>query len=526
MAAPKNLLEFHRLLLEKATDDFGFDHPENGRLRDCIIDKSDPTKIKKFDKNTEQNFWFGFIRHDQNDEGKYEGLSFVVFPESNDQTRCVVSIGIGSSTTAEGKGGGSLGSDMELAMKLSFVRSFRSLTKAKESVAKFFFKLDFTEMSNPTPGLKEALEDDKFSYDPVMVNTVALYDHKDKGGLLPAAAIVDYSSEDGYNLIVSWLAQYAKWRNWSSFKNGSIKLGKNNAIESAIQKCKKEKESLGPTEVLELLKERRFIILQGAPGCGKTWTVNEMSKDVFFKNKTTGKSNTRFIQFHAETTYADFIYGIKPVLNGEDLAYSSEKGTLLKILEDALSDKENKYLLIIDEINRANLANVLGPVFYLFEQTADNRTHKLYLGLNKDGNPIEYDHIPHNLYVVATMNTADKSLAVVDFALRRRFSWITLRPHTLVFPEDSVYVFDETLFKKIDNIFEEYATDEELNLQPGQSYFKYPKSDENAFIKHRKDAIQYGIMPLIKEYLSEGYLLAAKDTFAQLFYSFGVVMYE
>ena len=526
MAAPKNLLEFYRSLLKKA-DDFGFVDKDNGRLRQNILDRNDPNRIMSVNPASEQNFWFGITREDQDISGKYEGLSFVVFPESNCQTRCVISIGIGSSTTAESNvGGGSLGPDMELAMKLSFVRSFRSLTKADKSVAKFFFKLDFTEMSNPTPGLKEALEDAKCSFDPVMVNTVAVYDHKVKGGLLPAAALVDYSTDEGFDLIVSWLAQYAEWRNWSSFKKGTIKDNKAKAIAAAINKCKKEKDSLGPAEVFDILQEKRFIILQGAPGCGKTWTANEISKETFFNNKTKGESYTRFIQFHAETTYADFIYGIKPVLNGEDLAYSSEKGTLLKILDEALSHDKNNYLLIIDEINRANLANVLGPVFYLFEQTAENRTHKLYLGLDKDGNRIEYDHIPKNLYVVATMNTADKSLAVVDFALRRRFAWITLRPHKLDLSNDPKYVFDDELFETIDKIFDKYATDEELNLQPGQSYFKYPISKNKSFEEYQKDAIQYGLMPLIKEYISEGFLQAAKDTFAQLFYSFGVVMYE
>ena len=352
-----------------------------------------------------------------------------------------------------------------------------------------------------------------------MVDTVALYDHEDKGGLLPASILVDYTTDDGYKLIVSWLAQYAKWRNWSSFNNGSTRSGQSKAIETAITKCKQDKDELKPEDVLTILKEKRFLILQGAPGCGKTWMANEISNDPFFHD-------TRFIQFHAETSYADFIYGIKPILSGKDLAYSYDKGALLKILDLALDNehKGNHYLLIIDEINRANLANVLGPVFYLFEQTAVNRTHKLTLGLDENNNPIEYDHIPDNLYVIGTMNTADKSLAVVDFALRRRFSWVTLRPHKLDLTNDPDFQFDDELFETINDIFIEYATDEEMNLQPGQSYFIYPRF--KTLVDCRKDTIQYKLMPLIKEYLSEGYLLAAKDSFAQLFYSVDVIMFE
>lgn len=514
MSAPKDLITFYNQLIDEAVS-FGFDKEKktNGKLRENILDQADKNIIKTTDKN-EKNFWFGFIREEQSDSSVYEGLSFVVFPESIG-THCVVSIGIGSSTTAE-QGSGSLGPDMELATKLSFVRSFRSLTKAGSSGAKFFFKLDFSEMTAPTPGLKDALESPSSpTYDSAMINTVAVYDHGDKGGLLPASMLVDYTTEDGYNLIVSWLAQYAKWRNWSSYNKGTVKAGKARAIESAINKCKKEKESLNPDDIYNILIQKRFIVLQGAPGCGKTWSANKVSE----------KFETKFIQFHAETSYADFIYGIKPILNGKDLAYKGCKGALLEILDEALK-KENKdknYLLIIDEINRANLANVLGPVFYLFEQNADNRTHKLNLGLDNE-KAIVYDHIPDNLYVIATMNTADKSLAVVDFALRRRFSWVTLRPHKPDLEDD--YIFDDELFNKIDTLFNEYATDEELNLQPGQSYFIYKKSKPIEL--SRKDTIRFGLMPLIKEYINEGYLTVAKDEFAQLFYSYGsdLIMYE
>ena len=516
MAAPQDLLQFHDQLIDQAKK-FGFDESkQHGQLRDCIIERGTQLTVRT-PKSDERNFWFGFIREGEPISKAYEGLSFVLFPEYKG-THCVASIGIGSSTTADGSfSGGSLGPDMELAMKLSFSRSFRALAKKGNSNAQFFFKLSFTETVNPTPGLKEALESPNSSYDSAMINTVALYDHEDKGGLLPASILVDYRTEDGYNLIVSWLAQYAKWRNWSSFNNGGTRSGQAKAIEDAINKCKQDRSDLTPDQVLSILLEKRFIILQGAPGCGKTWMANEISKTPVFHN------NTKFIQFHAETSYADFIYGIKPILNGKDIAYTYDKGALLEILDEALKpeNKEKKYLLIIDEINRANLANVLGPVFYLFEQTAHNRTHKLTLGHDKDNKPIEYDHIPDNLFVIGTMNTADKSLAVVDFALRRRFAWVTLHPHVI---NDPAYIFDLELFKQIDNLFLEFATDEELDLQPGQSYFLYPQN--KPVLDCRKDMIQYKLMPLIKEYLSEGYLIAAKDSFAQLFYSSGVVMYE
>ena len=245
--------------------------------------------------------------------------------------------------------------------------------------------------------------------------------------------------------------------------------------------------------------------MQGAPGCGKTWSANEVANNF---------SEVVFTQFHAETAYSDFVYGIRPTLDGTTLAYKGEKGVLLKAIEVAEKDSKRNVLLIIDEINRANLANVLGPVFYLFEPNTE-RKHKLHLGTiweNGQEKPIELEKLPENLYVLATMNTADKSLAVVDFALRRRFAWVTLYPHKL--DKKECPDFDEELFEKVDELFSRYATDEELNLQPGQSYFM----DKNE--KIRSENIKFGLMPLMKEYFAEGFLLSAKEEFAQLFTSY------
>jgi 5-methylcytosine-specific restriction protein B len=124
--------------------------------------------------------------------------------------------------------------------------------------------------------------------------------------------------------------------------------------------------------------------------------------------------------------------------------------------------------------------------------------------------------LPTNLYVIATMNTADRSLAVVDFALRRRFTWLTIRPHALDVPG-----FQEEYFEAFDIIFQKYASDEELNLQPGHSYFLAKDEAE------MKERLEYELMPLIKEYINEGYLLRAKDEFSNYFYNkLGVLMYE
>ena len=135
---------------------------------------------------------------------------------------------------------------------------------------------------------------------------------------------------------------------------------------------------------------------------------------------------------------------------------------------------------------------------------------------------LELSKLPDNLYVIATMNTADRSLAVVDFALRRRFAWYTLRPHKVT-PEKGKTFMDK-IYNRFSEIFYEYATDDELNLQPGQSYFIVDSDNKE---KNMKERLIYELMPLIKEYLAEGYLLKARDSFCDLFLKeTGKMLYE
>lgn len=223
-------------------------------------------------------------------------------------------------------------------------------------------------------------------------------------------------------------------------------------------------------------------------------------------------------QFHAETSYSDFVCGLEPdtTQTNTQLRFKIKEGVLYRTIKYAQEHKQEKVLLIIDEINRANLSNVLGPVFYLFEYQSGARKAKTRV------ENLELEKLPDNIKVIATMNTADRSLAVVDFALRRRFAWYTLRPHEIKVGEDKVFM--KKAYNQFADIFFEYATDEELNLQPGQSYFIVGKTNKDEEMKER---MVYELMPLIKEYLAEGYLLKAKDSFCDLFLKeTGRLMYE
>lgn len=426
------------------------------------------SNIKSFD---EGKCYFGYVRPEEAPSGAYYDLSFVVFPQEK-SGKCIVSIGVGSAGFQR---------DFDLVSTAGTRRLFTRLT---ESDGCSFIKNDFTDIETPVQDLLDKIADD----DELQGLDSVIETYK---SVLLASRIVDPDNE--LNVIYAWLAQYAKLRNWGG------KPQKRNQ-DKYISICLNTQPVNIKDEIQELLKERRFVVLQGAPGTGKTYNALEISKQY---------EKTHFIQFHAETTYSDFVEGIRPVLNNDNLRYERVKGELVHAIESAqaIENEGKRVLLIIDEINRANLANVLGPVFYLFENQTGTRSVKLKIGDK------ELEKLPENLDVLATMNTADRSLAVVDFALRRRFAWYTIRPQEIEPTNDQI--FHKDLFTRFCEIFDRYATDEELNLQPGPSYFLTPKNNSGIIMKNR---MIYELMPLIKEYLAEGLMKKAADSFSQLFY--------
>lgn len=426
--------------------------------------------------------FFAFLSSEEETTGPYSDFSFVVFPDKKDDiSACVVALGVGSS---------GFRNDYQLASLPGLRRLFLKLNSQTNS----FFKTSFDDIESTSSDL---LNEVKANY-PLLKTVIDSYKT-----VLPASQIVNFEEdENALDTIYNWLATYAKIRSWGTAAQKKV-------VDNQLEKLPKPELPNEVKDINRLLEQRKYVVLQGAPGTGKTYTALKIASkydEVFFE------------QFHAETNYSDFVFGIEPNLDPEakEVKFKKKEGVLYKAINSAKDNPTKNVLLIIDEINRANLSNVLGPIFYLFEYQSGARNVKIKVG------DMELEKLPDNIHVIATMNTADRSLAVVDFALRRRFAWYTLRPHEIKVDNDMVFM--KKVFNKFANIFFEFATDEELNLQPGQSYFIVSKSNKDEEMRER---LIYELMPLIKEYLAEGYLLKAKDSFCDLFLKeSGELMYE
>ncbi len=246
------------------------------------------------------------------------------------------------------------------------------------------------------------------------------------------------------------------------------------------------------TQVADLLAARRYVIVQGPPGTGKTMMATDILREDY-------GGRGRSIQFHPNTTYENFIGGLAPASTGGDLGFrfAPLPGFLMEAAAEALRDPSQKYLLHIDEINRSDLGKILGEAIFLLEATSSNRKIDLPYDF---GEPFHRTFfLPKNLHILGTMNSADRSIAIVDVAVRRRFAFVSLWPRMSVVEQLGCASMQQT-FKELLSIFVEHAGDDAFPLVPGHSYFL--ESNES----RAKQSLQVNLAPLLEEYLAQGYV--------------------
>ncbi len=258
--------------------------------------------------------------------------------------------------------------------------------------------------------------------------------------------------------------------------------------------------------MLERLRTKRNLILQGPPGTGKTWLAKKLAYALIGRKDD---SKVRPMQFHPNLSYEDFVRGWRPEGNGR---LELVDGPFLQVVEDARNDLDNDYVMVVEEINRGNPASIFGEMLTLLEADKRNPDEALALAYPRDcpREPVERVYIPPNVYVIGTMNLADRSLAMVDLALRRRFAFFDLEPMLndtwREWVNEQCGIDDGFLAgiaQRINSLNEEIAADRNLgrHFRIGHSFVTPPPGkpieDPEEWFEH---VVKTEIVPLLHEY--------------------------
>lgn len=264
-------------------------------------------------------------------------------------------------------------------------------------------------------------------------------------------------------------------------------------------------------EILRLLESNENLILTGAPGTGKTFLAKQIAEELVGKDK---KDNIGFVQFHPSYDYTDFVEGLRPKKGNDDkeMGFELKNGIFKEFCKKAKDkeDEKEKFVFIIDEINRGEISKIFGELFFCIDQCyrgVEGKVQTQYANIQTEEtifcNEIGsgWFYIPKNVYIIGTMNDIDRSVESFDFAMRRRFTWkeITAKESQAMFENEE---WAEEAERRMDNLNTEIENISELNssYHIGGAYFKtnLPKYDNE---KRWDNLWDLYIKPLLMEYL-------------------------
>ena len=265
--------------------------------------------------------------------------------------------------------------------------------------------------------------------------------------------------------------------------------------------------------LVERLRQKKNLILQGPPGTGKTWIAKRIAYALMGS-----KDNRKVmsVQFHSNLSYEDFVRGWRPNSEGKlDLV----DGFFMNLINDALKDPDSKFVAIIEEINRGHPSHIFGDLLTLLESDKRSPEHAIQLCHSAPNGASDGTYIPDNVYIVGTMNTADRSLALIDFAFRRRFAFASFEPRlgsrwrnwvTKKGGVDSTLVID--IEQRMEVLNEQIADDLGKDFQIGHSFVTpVSRIKEGSTREWFRQVVETEVGPLLEEYWFDS-LQKAKET--------------
>ena len=275
--------------------------------------------------------------------------------------------------------------------------------------------------------------------------------------------------------------------------------------DSAVVVIKPEDDEMD--ENVKLLKQFKQMIFYGPPGTGKTYNAKWTLRELFGVNKDElpdlQGDQWDIVQFHPSYNYEDFVRGVQVNTNDEgQIKYETKNRIFAEMCDKASQDKDNAYALIIDEINRANVSSVLGELIYALEYRGESVSTPYEIIGSR------LLTIPPNLYIIGTMNTADRTIGALDYAVRRRFAFVHCPPDESLIADAKA----KSMFGKVKHIFAKFLSPDfdAADVEIGHSYFM--AQGEELLGK-----IQYQVIPILEEYVKDGVLLPeAKEKIKEL----------